>query len=271
MSVYWFLPVLAVLAVAAWLWSRRRVRKELLQTPLTAAQRRIVAMEVPLTQKLPPDLRNKLDGKINLFLHQVDFIGCDGLEVTENMELSISAQACLLVVNSDKWYTDLRTILIYPGAFKSRQQKRNGYVITEKQIVRTGESWVRGPVVLSWAHSQQGALDETNGHNVVLHEFAHQIDSLSGHADGAPLLNKGQSFAEWAHVFTDAFQRHADRVSAGQRPLIDAYGAEGPEEFFAVTSELFFERPADLKREEPQVYAELSELYQLDPIKWHAE
>ncbi len=269
MNVFWFLFLLALLVIGAWFWSKRRARTELLTTPLTAAQRDIVATQVPLTKKLPPDLHDKLDGKINLFLHQVDFIGCDGLEVTEDMELSIAAQACLLVVNSDRWYTNLRTILIYPGAFKSRQQKRNGYVITEKQIVRTGESWARGPVVLSWAHSQQGALDETDGHNVVLHEFAHQIDNLSGHTDGAPPMNKGQSFAEWAQVFTEAYQRHAHKVSTGQHTLIDAYGAEGQEEFFAVVSEVFFERPAALKADEPLVYGELSTLYQLDPVTWH--
>jgi len=260
--------VVAALAFAIWYWSRRRAFGKLFSMPLSKPQREIVARQVPLTQKLPPNLRVRLEGKINAFLHQIEFIGCNGLEVDEEMELSIAAQACLLVVNSDSWYRDLRTILIYPGAFKSRQQKRNGYVVTERKTVRTGESWARGPVVLSWAHSQQGAFDDSDGHNVVLHEFAHQIDNLSGHTDGVPLLSEGQSFAEWAQVFNEAYARHVHKVERGQNTVIDAYGAEGPEEFFAVSVEAFFERPADLRRDEPGVYTELSELFQLDPVSW---
>ena len=140
---------------------------------------------------MPNTLRPALEGKINLFLNRVEFIGCDGQEVTEDMRLAIAAQACLLVVNNDQWYDTLRTILIYPGAFQSRQERYDGYVVTEENSVRLGESWARGPVILSWPHSEQGALNAEDGHNVVLHEFAHQIDALSGHTDGAPLMNQG--------------------------------------------------------------------------------
>ncbi len=268
MSLLPSLLLIAALAFAAWLWSRRRARARLLTTPLTPAQRAIVAREVPLTQKLPGELRTRLEGKINAFLDQVEFIGRNGLEVSDEMRLSIAAQACLLVVNSDRWYRNLRTVLIYPGAFRSPQQQHNGYVVTESQVVRTGESWPLGPVVLSWAHSREGALEHGDGHNVVLHEFAHQLDNLSGHTDGAPLLSREQSFARWARVFTDAFQRHVQKVEAGQPTVIDAYGAEGQEEFFAVTVELFFERPAALKADEPGVYDELSALFRLDPLSW---
>ncbi len=97
-------------------WSRRRVRRTLFETPLSESERAVVAEQVPLTRKLPVDLRDKLEGKINAFLDQVEFLGCNGLEVTETMRLSIAAQACLLVVNSDTWYKHLTTILLYPGA-----------------------------------------------------------------------------------------------------------------------------------------------------------
>ncbi|MDF1715805.1 MAG: zinc-dependent peptidase [Antarcticimicrobium sp.] len=249
-------------------WSRRRGRETLLETPLSDDQRAIVAEQVPLTRKLPQQLHSKLEGKINAFLDQVDFVGCNGLEVTEEMRLSIAAQACLLVVNSDTWYRHLTTILLYPGAFKSRQAEHNGYVVTEREIVRTGESWSRGPVVLSWAHSQQGALDDRDGHNVVFHEFAHQIDDLSGHTDGVPILDPEQRFADWARAFGPAYEAHVRQVQMGHRTVLDAYGAEGPEEFFAVAVEAFFEKPVELEREDPAIYAQLAALFRLEPVTW---
>jgi Mlc titration factor MtfA (ptsG expression regulator) len=268
MSVFLIFLLLAAGAFGFRYWSKQQTRTKLLATALSDHQRAIVAEQVPLIQKLPSELRGKLEGKINVFLHQVDFIGCDGLEVTEEMQLSIAAQACLLVVNSDAWYKHLRTILIYPGAFKSQEKGHDGYVVIERETVRTGESWSRGPVVLSWAHTEQGAIDDKDGHNVVLHEFAHQIDDLSGHTDGAPILNRGQSFADWERVFIEAYDRHVRNVERGHKTVLDAYGADGLEEFFAVAVEVFFEKPVALKREEPAVYEQLSGLFRLEPITW---
>ncbi|WP_170603818.1 zinc-dependent peptidase [Ruegeria arenilitoris] len=249
-------------------WSRSQIRSRLLSTPLSDRDQAIIQAHVPIVRKLPSDLRAKLDGKVNLFLEQVDFYGCDGLEVTEDMQLSIAAQACLLIVNSDLWYDNLTTVLIYPNAFKSRQRRHSGYVVTEKEIVRTGESWDRGPVILSWAHSEQGALNDHDGHNVVFHEFAHQIDDLSGGTNGVPVLAKGQSFAEWERVFLTAYKAHVQAVEKGSSTVIDPYGAEGHEEFFAVSVEVFFERPLALKKSVPEVYAQLSQLFHLDPATW---
>ncbi|MEX0349793.1 MAG: zinc-dependent peptidase [Paracoccaceae bacterium] len=249
-------------------WSKQQTRRQLLETPLSDDQHATIDKLVPILRRLPTELRAKIDGKVNLFLDQVDFVGCDGLEVTEEMRLSIAAQACLLVVNSPLWYENLTTVLIYPNAFKSRQRRHSGYVVTEQEVVRTGESWDRGPVILSWAHSQQGGLNDHDGQNVVFHEFAHQIDDLSGRTNGVPLLAEGQSFAEWERVFLSAFDAHLHAVEAGQRTVIDPYGAEGHEEFFAVSVEVFFERPQALKADVPEVYEQLSKLFRLDPIEW---
>ncbi|MFA3915902.1 M90 family metallopeptidase [Ruegeria hyattellae] len=268
MWIFLALVMLVLAALGYRYWSRKQQRAVLLQTPLSDHQRTTIANLVPIVRRLPPDLRAALDGKVNLFLDQVDFVGCDGLEITEEMELSISAQACLLVVNSDLWYDNLTTILIYPNAFKSRQRRQSGYVVTEKEVVRTGESWDRGPVILSWAHSRQGAMNDRDGQNVVFHEFAHQIDDLSGRTNGVPILSEGQSFAEWEHVFLTAYDTHVRAVESGHRTVIDPYGAEGHEEFFAVSVEVFFERPQALKSDVPEVYEQLSKLFRLDPIAW---
>lgn len=266
-----FILVLLILGtafVAHRIWSQSRRRSELLAAPLNEKARSIVSEQVPLLENLPEELRPSLEGKINRFLDQVEFIGCDGLDVTEEMRFSIAAQACLLVVNIDQWYETLRTILIYPGAFKSFQKRHDGYVVNEREEIRAGESWTHGPIVLSWRHSAQGARNHEDGHNVVLHEFAHQIDQLSGAADGAPVMNKGQSFSDWSRVFLAAFEDHQRNIETGRRTVLDAYGATAHEEFFAVAVEVFFEKPQRLRDEEPDVYGQLVEMFRLDPANW---
>lgn len=268
MAIFTICVLLGLGGIGYWYWSRKQARDRLLSTPLTAHERAVVDRLVPMVRKLPPELRSKLEGKINLFLDQVEFYGNGGLDVTEDMQLSIAAQACLLVVANDMWYNNLTSILLYPSAFKSTQKRQNGFVVTEKEIVRTGESWNRGPVILSWAHSRFGALDDSDGHNVVLHEFAHQVDDMTGQTNGVPLLGKEQSFAEWERVFLTAYDDHVQAVMHGHKTVIDPYGAEGHEEFFAVSVEVFFERPAALQRAVPQVYEQLSKLFRLDPVTW---
>lgn len=265
-----FLTLVAVSCAALlWrFWSKRQNRARLLASELSSEQRALMLRHVPLVRKLPSELRGRLEGKVLLFLDQVAFIGCNGLEVTEAMRLSIATQAALLVVNSDAWYAHLRTVLIYPGAFRSKVTEQNGYVVTEREIVRTGESWPRGPVVLSWEDTERGALDFSDGHNVVLHEFAHQLDDLSGETDGVPVLSNGQSFADWQRVFSAAYEAHVHNVMARRETVFDPYGAEKPVEFFAVAVEVFFERPKEMKREAPEVYAQLADLFRLDPASW---
>lgn len=254
---------LAYRALRKWQW-----QQEVLASRLTDDEWRIILRDVPLIRKLPLDLKEPFEGKVALFLNQVDLVGCDGLEVTDDMALSIAAQAALLVVNTDAWYKHLTTVLIYPGAFKTKQMRHDGYVITESEEVRGGESWTRGPVVLSWQDSHKGAQNDADGYNLVLHEFAHQLDDLSGKTDGAPPMAEGQSFAEWAEVIVEAFDRHVTNTKAGRRTVIDPYGAKNHQEFFAVTVEVFFEKPGALKRSEPGVYEQLATLLNIDPVNW---
>lgn len=259
---------LSLAGLGVWLYRKHGARARLMSSPLSDAQRSVIRACVPLYSRLPAPLKDRLEGKINLFLGQVDFQGCNGLEVTEEMRLSIAAQACLMIVAKDIWYENLRTILIYPGAFKSRMIAHDGPVVSEQEVVRIGESWSRGPVVLSWPHAADGAHIDDDGHNVVLHEFAHQLDDLSGYTDGAPILAHDHSEGEWARVIGGGYWRLADQVDAGRETFLDPYGATAPEEYFAVIVEYFFERPIDLQREEPEVYAQLAKFFALDPAKW---
>lgn len=269
--ILYLLPAAIALVLGWLLWRRRQQkarRQALLARPLSAEQRAMIARQVPLLRRLPAELQAPLEGRINLFLDQVEFIGRGGLELREEMRLAIAAQAALLVVNTEAWYRTLRTVLVYPGAFKSRQARHDGYVVREQETVRTGESWAHGPVVLSWAHSAEGAADAEDGHNVVIHEFAHQLDSLSGDADGMPVLANGRQEAEWAAAFTEGYERLCRQLELGLRPVLDPYGAEGFEEYFAVSVEAFFERPAALQEAEPEVYEQLSRFFRLDPASW---
>ena len=268
MTVFLVAVLILVGAISFRHWAQRQERKRLLSMPLSDHQLAIVAEQVPLTKRLPDELRTKLGGKINLFLKQVEFIGCNGLTVTEGMKLSIAAQACLLVVNNDTWYDGLTTVLIYPGAFTSHHEEREGYVVHEGETVRTGESWSKGPVILSWVHAQNGAANSTDGQNVVFHEFAHQIDDLSGRTNGIPDLNSIEGLKDWAKAFDAAYKAHVHSVQTGRKTLFDAYGSSGPQEFFAVAVETFFERPQALKHMEPAVYGQLAQYFRVDPSDW---
>ncbi|APE28304.1 zinc-dependent peptidase [Aurantiacibacter gangjinensis] len=267
---YWpiLLIAIVVLAFAARSYAKRAKRKRLLATPLTREQRQVLARLVPITRRLPDELRPKLEGKINLFLDQVTFHGNNGIEMRDEMRLSIAAQACLLVVNSPVWFDTLRTILVYPSAFSTGRGDHDGFLVHERDSGTAGESWDRGPVILSWDHALHGGLDPADGHNVVIHEFAHQLDALTGSTNGIPILRKGQRYEKWEKAMLDAYNSHLESVERGQSTLIDPYGATNHQEFFAEATVTFFEKPRDMRREEPRLYEQLAQLYALDPAGW---
>ena len=267
----WIILGIALLGAAFVLYrlSKQRKRKALLTSSLTSEQRAVVEKLVPLVRRLPQPTRAVLEGKMNLFLDQITFRGQNGLEVSEEMRLSIAAQACLLIVNSPVWYDTLRNVLIYPSAFLTHRDTHGDGVVYENQHATLGESWARGPVILSWDHALQGGLDAEDGHNVVIHEFAHQLDGLSGHTNGIPLLRKGQTYAGWERAMLDAFDDQVQRVEKGERTLIDPYGANNHQEFFAEAIVTFFERPRAMRDEMSALYDQLAKLLALDPAGWN--
>ena len=270
------LPFLLVaLSIAAILLYRRiarqRRRECILATPLNSQQREMLDQLVPILRRLPDPLRQKLEGKINLFLDQITVRGQNGLEVTDGMRLSIAAQACLLIVNSPVWYDTLRNVLVYPSAFRTPHKTYDGQLVQENNHATLGESWARGPVVLSWDDALHGGLEAEDGYNVVIHEFAHQLDSLTGHVNGIPVLRKGQEYAGYERAMLEAYHRHLERVQAGEHTLIDPYGATNHQEFFAEAIVTFFEKPRELQREEAALYDQLGQLLALDPAQWGRE
>ncbi len=259
----------AGLALGGYWALRRRKTEALLAAPLPGEFRQILRARVPIYNALPHELRKRLDGLINRFLAEKKFYGAQGFEITDEVRAVIAAQACLLIVNKpNRWYKTLDTIHVYPAVFSSRMIRAEGNLMMEHRPIRSGESWARGPVILAWDQAAYGAFAAHDGHNVVMHEFAHQLDNETGVTDGSPLLDKDQSASGWARVFQDAYARLKADAEAGHNNILDPYGATSPAEFFAVATEVFFERPQELREHEPALYGELAKYYRLDPADW---
>ncbi|MBK1883605.1 zinc-dependent peptidase [Luteolibacter pohnpeiensis] len=230
----------------------------------------ILVANVPLYSKLPADLKLKLHEKIGRFIHTTRFEGCNGLELTEAMILTIAAQACMLVLNRyGDPYPDLTTVYLYPTTFSSvqRTQDANG-IVTEGVVHRLGESWRTGSVVLAWDSVAQGARNPADAHNVTFHEFAHQLDHENGSTDGAPPLESREAYRSWARIFSENYAEFLELVRRGKHTLIDPYGATNPAEFYAVATETFFEKPKQLHKRYPDLYRELKDFYGVDPQDW---
>jgi Mlc titration factor MtfA (ptsG expression regulator) len=245
---------------------KNRRRAALRNEPLTADQRALLRKNVPYLAKLDEAESGELEGLIRIFLAEKSFEGCGGLEMTEEIRLTIAAQACLLLLHRDTdIYPNVESILVYPGAYRVQATHSDGPIVIEGEQGRTGESWTRGLVVLAWDHVKYGAAEPEDGQNVVLHEFAHQLDGESGSMDGAPELGARARYASWAKVLGDEFSELSQRLQAGLNSDIDFYGATNPAEFFAVITEVFFEQSRAMKQRHPELYQELALFYRQDP------
>lgn len=268
-----FLAALA-LAVAAWLWGPPLAaalrRQRVCSQPFPPAWREILRRRMPVFARLPADVQLQLKKHAQVLLAEKPFIGCGGLVVSDEMRVLIATQAALLLLNRRAGYFPrLRQVLVYPGAFVvDRTATDPGGLAREERRVLAGESWQQGQVILSWDDVLAGAADPGDGRNVVIHEFAHQLDQEGGRANGAPLLGRRERYASWAAVLGSEFAALQQRLAQGEDGLIEAYAATDPAEFFAVVSELFFERPAALAAAHPALYGELKGYYRSDPLSW---
>lgn len=269
-------PALAVLlllllgAAAALLlqpWWQRRRHARLRSQPFPRRWARILRRRVPLAQRLPAPLQHRLRQAMLVFIADKPFIGCAGLAIDDEVRVTIAAQACLLLLGrpDEACYPRLRQVLVYPEPFLVPQRQRlPGGVVNDAPRTLAGESWSHGQVILAWSQVLAGTADAGDGHNVVLHEFAHQIDQDSGSSDGRPWQRGTQARQRFAAVMDAGLARLREAPSA----TLDAYGATDPAEFFAVATEAFIERPHALAEEVPLLYAALARLYRLDPREW---
>jgi len=246
---------------------RNAKREALAAKPFDPEWEKIIETNVPLYKRLPDSLKEQLHGLIHIFLVEKSFEGCGGLELTDEIKITIAAQACMLLLNrKTSYFRKLRTILVYPHTYVAKAVSSNGVVVIDGHSVRLGESWQNGPVVLAWDSVTGGTRNITDGTNVVLHEFSHQLDQEDGAADGAPILEHRSSYVTWARVLGEEYE--ALRKKKRRKDVINKYGATNPAEFFAVATETFFEKPKQMKKKHPQLYDELKDYYKLDPLEW---
>ncbi|HVO76938.1 MAG TPA: M90 family metallopeptidase [Candidatus Bathyarchaeia archaeon] len=253
--------------------TKKKRRARLMKTPLRPDWIAIVERTVPYYLVLPPADREELLGLVQVFLAEKRFEGCDGLEITDEIRLTIAVQACVLLLHrKTDVYPLLQSILVYPHTFVAPLKERApGGVVIEDFEEREGESWDTGALVLSWDDVLESAADVHDGYNVVLHEFAHQLDDESGIADGAPRLESKAAYEAWSRVFEREYDALVENIERHRPTLLDEYAVESPAEFFAVVTEAFFETPAGLKAAHPELYEQLSLYYRQDPASFAAE
>ncbi len=265
-------PVVAILAVAigilAWLigapWWRARRRASAMSRPLPPAALEAVERNVPAIRHLPEELRARLAALTSAFLAEKEFVGCNGLSVTDEIRATIAATACLLVLGRRGHYDALHSILVYPTAFWVEDEVEDeAGVVGRRRRVLSGEAWESSRIILSWEDVLEAARYPGEGYNVALHEFAHYLD-----AEGLGLSVGTRTVAEWADDLAAEFDALLDAVDRGEEPFLDPYAAEDEAEFFAVASEDFIERPAGLRAACPKLHALLVEFYGIDPAAW---
>ena len=243
-------------------WRRERVLK---RPPFDDGMWSGVLERYPFTRPLSPEERSRLRDRVILFLDEKAIVGARGLEVDHGMRLAIAAQACMLILNLDlDFYRGWSEVIVYPGEFVAEYDYTDDAGVQHHvEEPMSGESWLAGPVILSWEDTERRG--EAPGYNVVIHEFAHKLDMLNGAANGCPPLHAGMSREEWARVFDAAYRDFCARVDRGVETGIDPYAAEAPAEFFAVLSEAFFEIPEVVRAEHVEVYGQLVAFYRQDP------
>jgi len=245
-------------------------RKRLRSLPFPPAWLTIIKKNVLIYSRLSQADQRELLGHIQVFLAEKYFEGCAGLGLTNEIKVTIAAQACLLLLHREtNYYPRLITILVYPNAYVAKKlEPMGGGVVLEAETVRLGEAWTSGVAVLSWDDVSRGASDLHDGHNVVLHEFAHLLDFEDDSPNGAPILEHRSHYVTWARVLSDEYQQLRRDTEQGRTGVLDEYGATNPAEFFAVATECFFEKPIPLRRKHPQLYEELKAYYRQDPVSF---
>ena len=246
-------------------WFKNRRRSKILSQAWPEAWSLHLNRNVRLTWGMNEAETETLQTKIKMMVAEKNWEGCEGLQLTDEMKVTISAQAGLMLLGVPNFYFDnVKTILVYPKAF--RRQTANGFVMD--QTHRAGEAWQGGPIVLSWKDTLSGGRNEDDGQNLVIHEFAHALDGLDGEMGGIVMFDDSDTNQRWSKVLTKEFAALCQAKENGVRTLLDHYGATNPAEFFAVSSETFFEQPRKLSQKHGELFQLLLEYYKVDPRRW---
>jgi Mlc titration factor MtfA (ptsG expression regulator) len=248
-------------------WLQRRRRRKLLAQPFPAQWLRYLHKNVVHYQFLSETEQARLRDDLRIFIAEKSWEGCGGLQMMDEIKVTIAAQACLLVLGMEhNNYDRVQSILVYPHGYVAPPPEMNAPgVIVDTGDARLGEAHYRGPVILSWEEVLRDGRHPRGGRNLVFHEFAHQLDMLDGVINGTPPLQDRAQARRWHDVMTAEYNRLIEASAQGQATLLDQYGTTNEAEFFAVATECFFDRPGPMLRRHPQLYALLAEYYHQDP------
>lgn len=252
-------------------WWHEQKRAKILETPFPDAWEAALVRNVAHYARLEDAQRARLRELLQVFIAEKHWEGCGGLTLTDEMRVTIAAQACLLVLElPHRMYREVESIFVYPSIVRRPAEAQSVFLRSRDLVARgpvalAGEAHLRGPVILAWDRVLRDAQHPSDGENLVYHEFAHKLDMLDGSADGTPPLASRDELERWAQVCESAFLTLQRKTALGKPALLDAYGATNEAEFFAVATEHFFDRPRELKRVLPELYDVLASFYRQDP------
>jgi Mlc titration factor MtfA (ptsG expression regulator) len=254
------------------LWFTERRRRKLVQAPFPDSWEEILHRNVVHYGMLDEAEKAHLRALIQVFIEEKNWEGAGGLEITDEMRVTISAQACLLLLGlSHNFYRNVQSIIVYPSTVIPPQRKLGFFETTLEPVAPElpviGEAHQQGPVIIIWDAVLRSARHPRSGHNVVYHEFAHKLDMLDGLADGTPPLRDRDEYRDWVQTCSGEYLRLRQDAEKGKKSFLDAYGATNESEFFAVATEQFFDQPRLLLEHTPDLYRVLREYYRQDPDK----
>lgn len=251
-------------------WWKRRRRRRILSRPFPAAWTHILETQVGHYALLPEADRNRLRDLVQILLAEKSWEGCRGLELTDDMRVTVAALAAVLVLGlPEHLFDNVPTVLIYPNEYRVPQvESLTGEAILQGVDAHQGEAHRRGAVIVSWSVVREEAIDPGHGQNLVFHEFAHTLDMLNGEFDGVPDLPDRALRERWARVMAAEYERLRRSAQRRRSTFLDPYGANDPAEFFAVATESFFDEPTNLIECHPELYALLRDYYRQDPATW---
>jgi Mlc titration factor MtfA (ptsG expression regulator) len=247
-------------------WMRARRRRAIADQPFPGAWHDILRRGVKQAQWLDDGERERLQRWITVFVAEKRFEGCQGLEVTDEVRVTIAGQAALVALGfDDEWFDALRSVLVYPGDYLvPRSTPLEGGGELEWQEARVGETWSGGSMVLSWPGVMDGGRLRDGARSVVIHECAHLVDALDGDIDGIPPL-PAKDRRNWIDGMAASRTRFEEALDDGRSTAFDDYAAESDAEFFAVASECFFQDPHRLARHDRELYGLLMAVWRQDP------
>jgi len=253
-------------------WLADRRRKKLTQAPFPSVWEDIIRRNVVHYCMLENAQRAHLRALIQVFIAEKNWEGAGGLELTDEIRVTISAQACLLLLGlPHNFYQNVESIIVYPSTVVPPQRKlgffENPSAPLELERPILGQAFQQGPVIIIWDAALRGGRHPESGHNVIYHEFAHKLDMLDGAADGTPPLRDRAEYRDWVQTCSREYLRLKHDTEKGKKSFLDAYGATNEAEFFAVATEQFFDQPRLMMAHAPELYRVLQEYYRQDPAE----